>query len=283
MAVIDFRFRPPTPEFKVSFKGMDALSGPSTGGRIPPWSAVLDSWWNSNLEACVKEMEEADIIGVVSGRGYPPAIATSNDHIKGIVDQYPQRLVPIAGIDPAKLRACQQEIDRVAKLRFKGVHFDPGFIVPHMLPNDGRLYPIYAQCMDLGLIVVLQIGPRAGYDLAEFSPIYIDKLAKDFPKLKIVIAHACWPYIEEMVGVIWKRPNVWLSPDNYQLRPLGEQYVKIVNHDSPVQDRYLYGSAYPYGRGMKEQLNEWRKLPWKDYIVEKLLYGNAAQLLGIEN
>lgn len=281
MTVIDFRFRPPTAEFKASLRGLVGESEASTGGRIPPGSLVLESYWGSDLATCVKEMAEVDMIGVVPGRGAPASLAIDNDHIQSLVTQYPGRFVPVAGIDPTHVKECQEEIERISKLHFKGVHFDPGYLVPHMLPNDERLHPIYDQCQDLGLIVILQIGPRAGYDLEEMSPKYVDKLAKEFPSLQIVIAHACWPLIDEMVAVIWKRPNVWLSPDNYQFRPLGQRYVEIVNYDSPIQDRYLYGSAYPFGKGIKETVAEWKKLSWNDSIVEKLLYGNAANLLGL--
>jgi len=281
MKVIDFRFRPPTPEFKSSLHGLVDASKGSTGGRIPPGSVVMESYWDADLAGCVREMEEAGVIGVMPGRGAPPPLAISNDHLQGIVTQYPGRFVPIAGIDPTKPKACQQEVDRIAKMGFKGVHFDPGYLVPRMLPNDPRMYPIYDLCSDLRQIVILQIGPRAGYDLDEMSPVYIDKLARDFPSLQIVIAHGCWPLIDEMVAVLWKRPNVWLSPDNYQFRPLGSRYVEIVNHDSPIQDRYLYGSAYPFGKGIKATIDEWMKFAWRDSIVEKLLYGNAATLLGL--
>lgn len=281
MPVVDFRFRPSTPEFKASFKGLVLETKSSIGGRYPPWSVVLDSYWNADLASCVKEMERAQTIGVVMGRAAPASLAVSNDHIKAIVDAHPRRFVPFAGIDPTDLRKCQVEVDRIAKMKFKGVHFDPGFLFPKMMANDPRLYPIYDQCRALGLIVILQIGPRAGYDVEEMSPVFVDKVARDFPELQIVVAHACWPFVEEMLAVIWKRPNVWLSPDNYQLRPLGERYVEIVNYDSPVQDQYLYASAYPFGRGIKEQVEAWKKLPWDDKIVEKLLYGNAARLLGL--
>ena len=281
MKVIDFRFRPPTAPFKNSLQGLVGETKSSTGGRIPPGSMVLESYWSSDLAGCVREMAEADTIGVVPGRAAPASLAISNDHLKSVVDEYPDRFIPVAGINPNDMRGCQEEIDRIAKLRFKGVHFDPGYQVPHMLPSDGRWYPVYDQASDLGLILILQIGPRAGYDLEEMSPIYVDRIARDFPSLQIVIAHACWPLIDEMLAVIWKRSNVWLSPDNYQFRPLGMRYVEMVNYDSPVQDRYLYGSAYPFGHGIKEGLAEWKKLPWKDNIVEKLLYGNAANLLGL--
>ncbi|MFC1916062.1 amidohydrolase family protein [Chloroflexota bacterium] len=286
MPVIDFRFRPPTEELKQSLRALTGggLATAQTGGVIPPWSTVIESWWDATLEDCVKEMEKIDLIGVVAGRGPARGLGVSNDHIKDIVDKYPERFIGIAGISPSagERRQCQDEIERIAKMGLKGVHFDPGFLEPSMVADDPRLYPIYAQCEDLGLIVNLQIGPRAGLDVEQMSPTHIDKASRDFPNLQMAISHAAWPLIEEMVAVIWKRPNVWLSPDNYQFRPLSKLYVDAVNYISPLRERYLYGSAYPFGRGVKAQLDEWRKLPWDEAIVEQLLYGNAARLFKIK-
>lgn len=273
MRVIDFRLRPPTEEYKASFRGFDVRLGVRQS----------DAWYNSNLEDCLKEMEESDISAVIMGRQTPPSMAVSNDHIKQLADRYPQRFIPIAGIDPTNRRACQDEIDRTAELGFKGVHFDHGLLDPPMSPNDSRLYPIYAQCEDLNLIVCLQIGLLAGDDLSYTSPLPVDQVAKDFPRLQIVLAHGCWPFIDDAIAVMWKRPNVWLSPDAFQFQPGGTRYVELFNVDSRFQDRYLYASSYPAGPGIKARLEQWKSLPWNETIVEKLLYKNAARLLGLES
>ncbi|MFC2017450.1 amidohydrolase family protein [Chloroflexota bacterium] len=274
MTVIDFRLRPPTEEYKESFRGLGALFG-----NIAP-----DTYYNSSLEACIKEMEELDMVAVLMGRQAPPALAVSNDHIKKLVDDYPKRFIPFAGIDPAKRRVCQDEIDRIAKLGFKGVSFDHGFLEPPMLQNDKRLYPIYAQCEDLGLIVCLQCGPISGPDLSYASPLPVQQVAKDFPKLQILIAHGCWPFIDEVLAIMFSRPNVWLSPDSYLFRPGGHKYVEICNFSgSPMQDRCVYGSCYPFGPGIKARLQDWKKLPWDEAIMEKVLYNNGARLLGLES
>ena len=273
MKAIDFRFRPPTEAFKLSHRALDDMLG----------SRVAESWYNASIEDCVKEMEELDLAGVVLGRLAPPSLAVSNDHVKELADDYPERFIPVAGIDPTHRRACQDEIDRIAELGFKGVHFDHGFVNPPMLPNDSRLYPIYARCEDLDLILCLTIGPVAGKDISYSSPLPVEQVAIDFPKLRIVIAHGCWPLIDDVISVMWRQPNIWLSPDSYHYRPGGYRYVEYFNISSPLQDRYLYGSSYPFGVGtsIKDKLEAWNKLPWDETLKEKLLCGNATRLLGI--
>ncbi len=272
MTVIDFRLRPPTEEFKASHRGLDSL----LQAHAP------DAWYNSKLEDCIKEMEEVDVIAVLMGRQAPPTLAVSNEHIKQLANKYPKRFIPVAGIDPTKRRACRDEIDKIKKQGFKGVHFDHGLLDPPMYPNDRRVYSVYGQCEDLNLIVFLQIGPYAGPDVSYTSPLPVEQVAKDFPKLQIVLTHGCWPLIDDAVAVMWKQPNVWLSPDSYHFRPGGNRYLEIFNFPSPLQDRYLYGSSYPYGPGIKARLQDWKNLPWYEAIMEKLLYQNGARLLGLK-
>ena len=52
-------------------------------------------------------------------------------------------------------------------------------------------------------------------------PIYLDEVACDFPDLIIVANHGGWPWVNEMIAVAWKHPNVFIemggiSPNIYQ-------------------------------------------------------------------
>ena len=38
---------------------------------------------------------------------------------------------------------------------------------------------------------------------------------EDFPRLKIVISHAFWPWVEASCGLAFRRKNVYLHPDLY--------------------------------------------------------------------
>ncbi|MFC1963905.1 amidohydrolase family protein [Chloroflexota bacterium] len=278
MPVIDFRFRPPSDEFKANHLAFEKLIG--FKGR--------EEWYNTSLDECVKEMEEIGLIGVVLGRAVP-APAVSNDHLKELADRYPGRFIPLAGVDPspANRRACQKEIDRVVQdLGMRGIYFDASFLTPPLLPNDRRLYPIYAQCADLGVTVCLGMGLR--FTGSEgLDPRKVEEVATDFPELKIVLGHGSYPFLFEAVALAFRHNNVWISPDAFHFRPFGNLYVEAFN-SPPFSNQYLYASSYPYGLllseglGMKASLERWKGLGWNPKEMDKLLYGNAARVLGLD-
>ncbi|MFC1963910.1 hypothetical protein ACFLV1_00845, partial [Chloroflexota bacterium] len=150
MPVIDFRFRPPTDELKANHREFEAVIGMQGSA----------AWYQTSLEECVREMEEADLIGVVLGRAVPPPVV-SNDHLKELAYRYPGRVVLLAGVDPSpgNTAACQAEIARTVQgFGFPGIHFDPGLLNPPLPPDDRRLYPVYEQCAGLGAVACLSLS-----------------------------------------------------------------------------------------------------------------------------
>jgi len=278
--VIDFRFRPPTEELKANHREFEAIIG----------MQGAESWYNTSLEECVREMEEADLIGVVLGRAVPPP-KVSNDHLKELADRYPGRFIPLAGVDPGNTSACRAEIERTVKgFGFPGIHFDPGLLDTPLSPDDRRLYPVYEQCAGLDAVVCLSLSLknlRPSGNISFVNPLSLEAVARDFPGLQLVMAHGAYPFFAEIVSLMTRYPNVWISPDVYHFRPLGGQYAEIFSVP-PFSERYLYGSAYPYGwylRGglsMKQTVAKWKELSWKTGETEKLLYGNAARLLKLK-
>ena len=78
-----------------------------------------------------------------------------------------------------------------------GIYMEPGLAPPPWLVDDECLYPLYTLCQELDILVSLLFGGvfhRNGvpdYDI--YSPTRIEKLARTFPKLRILLSHACWP------------------------------------------------------------------------------------------
>ena len=280
MKVIDMRMRPPTPEFKQQHKELEAY----IAAHYPIRAKQFPGWQSQSLEECVNEMEELDYVGVVAGR-HIPATKIANEHVKKLADQYPARFVAVGGADPSpsNRRAAQDEIERIANvLKFKGVAIEPGFLDPPMLANDRRLYPIWAQCNDLGLFVGLQIGPYAGPTAAFSSPLQVEQIAIDFPKLQIVLHHGAYPYFEDALAMMTRFKNIWCSPDTYVRGHAWEHYMFMANGPRWT-DRILYGAATPYGIGLRASL-EWHQKNWKldPAAAERYFYKNACELLGIK-
>ena len=79
----------------------------------------------------------------------------------------------------------------------RGVKFQP--MDQHLYPNDRRFYPVFEVCEELGLVVTFHMGTvylgpymhEMGVPmLAKYcDPISLNKVAFDFPDLKLCLAH----------------------------------------------------------------------------------------------
>ena len=130
--------------------------------------------------------------------------------------------------------------------------------------------------INITLSAVLQMNPKRGYEYA--SPLQLYRVAQDFPKLDIHVAHAGWPAVMDMIGVAFVCPNVWVSPDMYLFLPGWQMYVEAAN--GYLQDRFLFGTAYP-ALPFAETVERFLKLPFSEQVIERVLYGNAARLLAL--
>ena len=91
-------------------------------------------------------------------------------------------------IKPSRKGAIAQ-IERALALGFRGVTIEPGAYPVPIYADDRTLYPIYAYLEDKDLPVVLLTGGNAGPDLSYSNPVQVDRVASDFPQLRIVVAH----------------------------------------------------------------------------------------------
>jgi predicted TIM-barrel fold metal-dependent hydrolase len=202
--------------------------------------------------------------------------------------QHAGRFLGWAGIDLSQpMDACLREIQCCIKdMGFKGVSIEPSIALDpsFALADDPRLYPIYEECVrldvpvNISLSAVLQSTVNRPYELS--NPIQIYKVAKDFPKLDIHVAHAAWPYVMDMVGVCFVCPNVWLSPDQYMIKmvPAAQEYVTAAN--SYFQDRTLFGTSYP-SKPLTPMVKAYSEWGWQSGVLEKVLHRNARRLMRI--
>lgn len=277
--IIDIRCRPPIKEFQAAFKnkaflGVDSYSRFTAGlGAEPP------SFTNDSIELMFSEMNQAGVTkGVVVGR-IRPNFNVTNDSIAETVKRHSEKLIGIAGIDVwNEFHQAIPEIERsIRKLNLTGVSIEPGGVQRAMHFNDPRLYPIYAKCDELKVPVFLTTGPRQGPSLDYTSPVNVEPVARYFPKLKIVCAHGCYPYVMEMLGVAIRCPNVFFAPDFYAFWPGGEAYLSAA--DEKLQDQFLFGTAYPIS-AFKESVEATKRFVTRKESQDKIFYQNAERFLG---
>lgn len=229
------------------------------------------------LEGYVEEIRESGIAqAVVVGRD-TPGLSISNDRIYELTRAYPE-LIGLGSVDPQARGAdtAAGEVERSIKvLGLRAINIEPGFGEPALLPDNPVFFPVYEACQQLGVPVCLMSGPTTP-DLDYNDPSAVGRVARAFPQLQIVCYHGFYPRVDEIVGVAFRYENVHLVPDMYLFAPGGKLYFEAAN--GVLQDQFLFGTSYPF-RAMKQTLDDFIALGWKDSVLEKVLSGNAKRLL----
>lgn len=279
MTIIDFRLRPPAAGFLSMALYVETKRRNRTTrihGFEPAPSAVQKS-----MDLLLREMDAAGVsYGVVIGRNSGRYGSISNDDVAAIVAAHPNRFVGAASIDPGERRKACADIVAAVKAGFRAINIEPGAYPQPLLVDDRRLYPIYAQCEDIGIPVILMAGGSAGPDLGYTDPVHLDRVAADFPALQIVVSHGGWPWVHQVLHIAFRRTNIYLSPDQYLANMPGmDDWLRAA--DGFLADRFLYASSYPFAP-VNDYAAWFRTLPIRPENMEKILFRNAAALLRID-
>lgn len=206
-------------------------------------------------ERLVSEMDDAGIDKtVILGLDYEflfkgkVSYIEYNNKVAGYVDEYPDRLIGFAGIDPRRGKEAIVELERcIEELGFKGVKLWP---LTGFYPDDMQFYPFYERVEDLGATILCHtgLGPTKTY-LKYNRPMYVDTIAVDFPNINIIMAHMGDPWINEAIAVARKNPNVYL--DISGLEPILKNAPLVFFQNlfeakmSCGIDKILFGSDWP--------------------------------------
>jgi predicted TIM-barrel fold metal-dependent hydrolase len=276
---IDFMYYVATPEFigrwNEAKKGELICRMERAIGGLPQFDSI---------DAMVAKMDEANVEKVCitqckmwSYRNKWMYMDTQLEEVAQYTRRYPSRFVGLAGYNPFRIKESLQEIDRAVKdYGFKGVYVHIyGFDIPL---HDAKMYPLYAKCDELKIPVSIQVGHVLEAMPSEHArPIYLDRIASDFPELKIVGAHTGWPWVEELISVCYKWDNVYFGVDAWMPKYLKPEIIHYIN-SRMGQDRCLWGTN---GLPWKESLDQWRQMGLKESVQKNLLRDNAAELFGL--
>src|SRR5918994_7017120 len=197
------------------------------------------------LSATIAAMDAGGIdFGLVSAWHGPDGTLIANDEVAGFVAQHPDRLGGIAAVDLRDPVRAVRELRRcVTELGFKGLR-----AVPWLWgwpPNDRRYYPLYAECVELGIPFLTQVGHTGPMRSSETGrPIpYLDDVALEFPELTIVGGHIGYPWTNEMIALATKYPNVFIDTSAYTPRRYPAELVQYLRGHG--RTKVLFGTNYP--------------------------------------
>jgi len=204
----------------------------------------------------------------------------SNDEVAEFVSEYPDRLAGVGSVDISKPMQAVAEIRRcVNELCFKAIRVLPWlWEVP---PTDRLFYPVYATCCELGIPFCTQIGHTGPLMSSEVGrPIYLDRVALDFPDLVIVGGHIGYPWTDEAIAVATKHANVYIDTSAYTVNRYPEQLIQYMKTNG--REKVLFGSNYP----MTTPEKALEGLPGLDLASdtqELFLSKNAQRVFGISD
>ncbi len=229
---------------------------------IQPWTAevsavqpernwaLVDRYGGDNrlrsgipLEAMIDEMDAAGISVALCSAG--PLVPVSV--VEEAVRRFPDRLLGVGYADPftpeGVMHAVRELRHQVQDLGFVGLKLEP-FIGdrPLTLP---QWYPLYGACCDLDITLQVQVGNTGppSYPSETGRPLYVDRVAIDFPDLRIVAGHIGWPWTEEMIAIAQKHPKVWIDTSAHLPKHYPERFVHYLRTFG--RDKCIWASDWP--------------------------------------
>jgi predicted TIM-barrel fold metal-dependent hydrolase len=218
-------------------------------------------------------------------------IVHTNEFAAAIVDLDPNRIVGFASVDPGDKNAGAQLQSAVDSLGLKGVKLGP--IYQHFDPWADELWPLYEQIMEMGLPILWHQGtsfmaPEGPLELAR--PVMLDKIARRYPEMRMVIAHYGYPWAGDVTALLGRHQHVYADLSILAGRQwyLYESIRGAIEYG--VENKLLLGSDYPAFTGL-ESAQALRELPGfaeraslpaiPEAVIEAILVRDSLALLGV--
>jgi hypothetical protein len=122
-----------------------------------------------------------------------------------------------------------------------------------LAPNDPSLEPYFALAEELDVPVGIHVGlgpPGAAYGaspkyrMAHSNPLLLEDVLVRHPKLRLYVMHAGWPMLDQIVGLLWAHPQVYVDVAVINwLLPQAEFYRYLQRLvEAGFSDRIMFGS-----------------------------------------
>ena len=163
------------------------------------------------MDAYVEQMDRAGVatsllIAVRAGdMRMKYSFAIPYERVAAYCEAHPGRFRGLAGIDPVPGMHGLREFERAIRSTASSARTctRTGSSSPR---TTRKYYPFYAKCCELDVPIMMQIGHCLDYQRDRVlpsvgRPITLDRVAIDFPELKLIGIHLGWPWTEEMIAI----------------------------------------------------------------------------------
>ena len=187
--------------------------------------------------------------------------------------------IPFCTINPFFTSQPAAEVKKYIKMGAKGIKLYPSY--NHFYPNESLIYPVYAAAEEHKLPVLIHTGSSVfkGSKIKYADPLYLDDVASDFPDLKLLMAHSG--------RGLWYKKAFFLARlhPNLYLEISGLPPKNLLNYFPDMEkniDKFVYGSDWPGIQTIDSNIEAIRALPLAEESTRKILYKNAARILGLK-
>jgi len=205
-----------------------------------------------------------------------------NEFVSNYVKEDPKRLISCGSLHPRHTTNILADVEQLLRLQVGMIKIHP----PHQLlfPNDylngvTELEIIYRAAEANGIPVMFHTGTSVfpGARNKYGDPIYLDDVAVDFPKLKILMAHGGRPlWMETAFFLVRRHPNVYLDISGIPPKSLLRYFPRL----EEIAAQTVFGTDWP-GPGVPDvgtNLAEFRALPLKQGVQDQILSLTALDI-----
>ncbi len=208
--------------------------------------------------------------------GYPAGL---NALAANYAKENPKRLISCGSLHPRHSTNVLADIEEILRLKLRLIKIHP----PHQLfyPNEylsgmKGLELLYRMAESNGIPVMFHTGTSIfpGARNKYGDPIYIDDVAVDFPKLKIILAHGGRPlWTDTAFFLVRRHSNVHLDISSIPPASLLNYFPRL----GEIARKTLFGSDWP-GPGVRElqdAVEGFRRLPLPEAAKRQILSETA--------
>lgn len=246
------------------------------------WRALAEEHPDISHDEALKTFREQGVTRAIASAWWGPAgPMITNDEVAAAVKANAGYVVGVASVDINRPMDAVRELRRCVKqFGFKGLRVLPWLW--GLPPDDRRYYPLYAECVELDITFCLQVGHAGPMRPSEPGrPIpYLDNVAHEFPELRIVGGHIGFPWVNEMISLMMKHPNVYVDTSAYKASRFPQELVAYMR--GPGKHKVLFGTNYPM-LGPAECLKDIQALELGDDVLTRFLAGNARRAFNLQD
>lgn len=210
----------------------------------------------------------------------------SNQEVKLLVDQAPDKFIGIASVDP-RVSGSLEDLDYAfVNLGLKGLKLNPSKL--SLYPGDPIFDPFYDLCEKYNRPIMFHAGLswEPGI-LAKYSqPIEFECLALSRPKLRFCLAHFGWPWVKETAMLLLKYPNMYADTGVLYFDSAQEFYQRLFTIelslswiDRSLRHQVMFGSNNPRFEQIRMS-KALKTLGLRESTLELIQGINALEFLG---